>query len=147
MFPCDSAASPQKGAGLRLYQASVAGDLVSMATALAEGAEVNGGVAEEEGRTALIGAAVGVRDVPAFFCRTDSNFLTVTLQFHLLPAGVAAGLRVPAAERSQHQPPRPEGARRAARCCHRWTHGVTALAHTDTHTHTHRNTHTNTHTH
>ncbi|XP_027901044.1 arf-GAP with coiled-coil, ANK repeat and PH domain-containing protein 2 isoform X1 [Xiphophorus couchianus] len=59
MFPCDSAASPQKGAGLRLYQASVAGDLVSMATALAEGAEVNGGVAEEEGRTALIGAAVG----------------------------------------------------------------------------------------
>ncbi|XP_054883723.1 BAR_ACAPs and ArfGap_ACAP domain-containing protein isoform X1 [Poeciliopsis prolifica] len=47
------------GAGLRLYRASVAGDLVSMATALAEGAEVNGGVAEEEGRTALIGAAVG----------------------------------------------------------------------------------------
>uniref|UniRef100_A0A087XWQ3 Arf-GAP with coiled-coil, ANK repeat and PH domain-containing protein n=1 Tax=Poecilia formosa TaxID=48698 RepID=A0A087XWQ3_POEFO len=54
-----SAASPQKGAGLRLYQASVAGDLVSMATALAEGAEVNGGVTEEEGRTALIGAAIG----------------------------------------------------------------------------------------
>lgn len=32
-----------------------------MVTALAEGAEVNGSVSEEEGRTALIGAAVGVR--------------------------------------------------------------------------------------
>lgn len=52
-------AQPQKGAGLRLYQASVGGDLVAMATALAEGAEVNSSVDEEEGRTALIGAAVG----------------------------------------------------------------------------------------
>ncbi|KAM6933365.1 arf-GAP with coiled-coil, ANK repeat and PH domain-containing protein 2 [Xenentodon cancila] len=51
---------PQKEeAGLRLYQASVAGDLVAMATALAQGAGVNRGVAEEEGRTALMGAAVG----------------------------------------------------------------------------------------
>lgn len=32
-----------------------------MVTALAEGAEVSGSVSEEEGRTALIGAAVGVR--------------------------------------------------------------------------------------
>ena len=46
--------------GLRLYRASVAGDLLAMARALAEGAEVNGSIGEEEGRTALIGAAVGV---------------------------------------------------------------------------------------
>ncbi|XP_038153626.1 BAR_ACAPs and ArfGap_ACAP domain-containing protein [Cyprinodon tularosa] len=52
-------ARPDKGVGLRLYLASVAGDIVAMMTALAEGAEVNSSVAEEEGRTALIGAAVG----------------------------------------------------------------------------------------
>uniref|UniRef100_A0A3Q3N9M0 Arf-GAP with coiled-coil, ANK repeat and PH domain-containing protein n=1 Tax=Mastacembelus armatus TaxID=205130 RepID=A0A3Q3N9M0_9TELE len=46
-------------ASLRLYRAALAGDLVAMAAALAEGAEVNGSVPEEEGRTALIGAAVG----------------------------------------------------------------------------------------
>uniref|UniRef100_A0A3Q1G7W2 Arf-GAP with coiled-coil, ANK repeat and PH domain-containing protein n=1 Tax=Acanthochromis polyacanthus TaxID=80966 RepID=A0A3Q1G7W2_9TELE len=46
-------------AGLRLYRASTAGDLVAMATALSEGAEVNGSIGEEGGRTALIGAAVG----------------------------------------------------------------------------------------
>ncbi|XP_029963621.1 arf-GAP with coiled-coil, ANK repeat and PH domain-containing protein 3-like isoform X1 [Salarias fasciatus] len=46
-------------ASLRLYRAAEAGDLVAMATALAGGAEVNGSVGEEEGRTALIGAAVG----------------------------------------------------------------------------------------
>uniref|UniRef100_A0A1A8PXT2 Arf-GAP with coiled-coil, ANK repeat and PH domain-containing protein n=3 Tax=Nothobranchius rachovii TaxID=451742 RepID=A0A1A8PXT2_9TELE len=46
-------------AGLRLYQAAVAGDLVAMATALAEGAGVNSSIAKEEGRTALSGAAVG----------------------------------------------------------------------------------------
>lgn len=46
-------------AGLRLYRAAVAGDLVAMVAALAQGAEVNGSVGEEEGRTALIGAAVG----------------------------------------------------------------------------------------
>uniref|UniRef100_A0A3B4FPH2 Arf-GAP with coiled-coil, ANK repeat and PH domain-containing protein n=1 Tax=Pundamilia nyererei TaxID=303518 RepID=A0A3B4FPH2_9CICH len=44
---------------LRLYQASLAGDLVAMASMLAEGAEVNGSVGEEEGRTPLIGAAIG----------------------------------------------------------------------------------------
>ncbi|TKS80578.1 Arf-GAP with coiled-coil, ANK repeat and PH domain-containing protein 2 [Collichthys lucidus] len=37
----------------------MSGDLVAMAAALAQGAEVNGCVCEEEGRTALIGAAVG----------------------------------------------------------------------------------------
>ncbi|XP_035987410.1 BAR_ACAPs and ArfGap_ACAP domain-containing protein isoform X2 [Fundulus heteroclitus] len=52
-------AQPPKGAGLHLYRAACAGDIVAMATALAEGSEVNGSVAEEEGRTALIGAAVG----------------------------------------------------------------------------------------
>ncbi|TMS07163.1 Arf-GAP with coiled-coil, ANK repeat and PH domain-containing protein 2 [Larimichthys crocea] len=46
-------------AGLRLYHAAMSGDLVAMAAALAQGAEVNGCVGEEEGRTALIGAAVG----------------------------------------------------------------------------------------
>ncbi|XP_026195251.1 BAR_ACAPs and ArfGap_ACAP domain-containing protein isoform X2 [Anabas testudineus] len=46
-------------AGLCLYRAAFVGDLVAMATALAEGAEVNRTIAEEEGRTALIGAAVG----------------------------------------------------------------------------------------
>ncbi|XP_030299629.1 arf-GAP with coiled-coil, ANK repeat and PH domain-containing protein 2 isoform X3 [Sparus aurata] len=49
-------------AGLRLYHAALAGDLVAMAAALAQGAEVNGSIGEEEGRTALIGAAVGVRE-------------------------------------------------------------------------------------
>ncbi|XP_061682578.1 BAR_ACAPs and ArfGap_ACAP domain-containing protein [Syngnathoides biaculeatus] len=44
---------------LRLYRAAVAGDLVTMVTALAQGATVNGSVAQEEGRTALIGAAQG----------------------------------------------------------------------------------------
>ncbi|XP_070685014.1 arf-GAP with coiled-coil, ANK repeat and PH domain-containing protein 2 [Pempheris klunzingeri] len=53
-------ADPEKdGAGLRLYRATLAGDLVAMAAALAQGAEVNGSIGEEEGRTALIGAAVG----------------------------------------------------------------------------------------
>uniref|UniRef100_A0A8C4D600 Arf-GAP with coiled-coil, ANK repeat and PH domain-containing protein n=1 Tax=Dicentrarchus labrax TaxID=13489 RepID=A0A8C4D600_DICLA len=46
-------------AALRLYRAALAGDLVAMAAALAHGAEVNGSIGEEEGRTALIGAAVG----------------------------------------------------------------------------------------
>lgn len=50
-------------AGLRLYQASVVGDLVAMAAALAEGAEINRSISEEGGRTALIGAAVGVKHV------------------------------------------------------------------------------------
>ncbi|KAF7658547.1 hypothetical protein LDENG_00011240 [Lucifuga dentata] len=45
--------------GRGLYQSALAGDVVAMATALAQGAEVNGSIAEEEGRTALIGAAVG----------------------------------------------------------------------------------------
>ncbi|XP_077467250.1 arf-GAP with coiled-coil, ANK repeat and PH domain-containing protein 2 isoform X2 [Stigmatopora argus] len=42
-----------------LYRAAVAGDLVAMAAALAQGAPVNGSVAQEEGRTPLIGAAQG----------------------------------------------------------------------------------------
>ncbi|XP_062241754.1 BAR_ACAPs and ArfGap_ACAP domain-containing protein [Platichthys flesus] len=46
-------------AGRRLYQAALDGDLVALAVALAEGAEVNGSIAEQEGRTGLIGAAVG----------------------------------------------------------------------------------------
>uniref|UniRef100_A0A665UXD3 Arf-GAP with coiled-coil, ANK repeat and PH domain-containing protein n=1 Tax=Echeneis naucrates TaxID=173247 RepID=A0A665UXD3_ECHNA len=44
---------------IHLYRAAIAGDLVAMAVALAEGAEVNSSVAEEEGRTPLIGAAIG----------------------------------------------------------------------------------------
>ncbi|XP_071352310.1 arf-GAP with coiled-coil, ANK repeat and PH domain-containing protein 2 isoform X1 [Trachinotus anak] len=55
----DGAQRHKEKAGLHLYLAALAGDLVAMAAALAEGAEVNGSVAEEEGRTALIGAAVG----------------------------------------------------------------------------------------
>ncbi|KAK2881701.1 hypothetical protein QQF64_008133 [Cirrhinus molitorella] len=46
-------------AGERLYQASLSGNLVAMATALAEGAEVNWSNPERDGRTALIGSAVG----------------------------------------------------------------------------------------
>ncbi|KAG7219359.1 hypothetical protein INR49_019091 [Caranx melampygus] len=57
----DEARCCMEESGLRLYQAAVAGDLVSMAAALAAGAEVNSSIAKEEGRTALIGAAVGVR--------------------------------------------------------------------------------------
>uniref|UniRef100_A0A8D3CT25 Arf-GAP with coiled-coil, ANK repeat and PH domain-containing protein n=1 Tax=Scophthalmus maximus TaxID=52904 RepID=A0A8D3CT25_SCOMX len=49
----------ESDAGLRLYRSALAGDLVAMAAALAEGAAVNGSNAEEEGRTALIGATVG----------------------------------------------------------------------------------------
>ncbi|XP_030633697.1 arf-GAP with coiled-coil, ANK repeat and PH domain-containing protein 3 [Chanos chanos] len=49
----------KRNAGRRLYQAAQRGDLVSMATALAQGAEVNWIDPEEEGRTALIGAAIG----------------------------------------------------------------------------------------
>lgn len=56
-----------------------------MAAALAQGAEVNGCVGEEEGRTALIGAAVGVR-------RRQTQPL-------LFPAGLRAPTRSgPAAE-------------------------------------------------
>ncbi|CAG02113.1 unnamed protein product, partial [Tetraodon nigroviridis] len=44
---------------LGLYRAALAGDLVAMAAALAQGAEVNGSLSGEQGRTALIGAAVG----------------------------------------------------------------------------------------
>lgn len=54
--------------GLRLYRAAVAGDLVAMAAALARDSEVNGCIAEEGGRTALIGAAVGVN-----YCLLDSS--------------------------------------------------------------------------
>ncbi|KAK1786075.1 hypothetical protein P4O66_017806 [Electrophorus voltai] len=55
-------ADPETGrqqAGQRLYKSSLVGNLVSMATALALGAEVNWYNPEEEGRTALIGAAIG----------------------------------------------------------------------------------------
>ncbi|XP_018546232.1 arf-GAP with coiled-coil, ANK repeat and PH domain-containing protein 3 [Lates calcarifer] len=57
-----SSSCEQRGkdeAGRRLYRAASVGDLVAMAAALAEGAEVNGSVADEGGRTALIGAAIG----------------------------------------------------------------------------------------
>ncbi|KAK6478470.1 BAR-ACAPs and ArfGap_ACAP domain-containing protein [Huso huso] len=47
------------GLGLQLYQASREGDLVTMATALAQGAGVNWTNPEEEGRTPLINAACG----------------------------------------------------------------------------------------
>ncbi|XP_061137474.1 BAR_ACAPs and ArfGap_ACAP domain-containing protein [Syngnathus typhle] len=42
-----------------LYRAAVAGDLVALVAALAQGAPVNGSLGQEEGRTALIGAAQG----------------------------------------------------------------------------------------
>ncbi|KAK9961718.1 hypothetical protein ABG768_007118 [Culter alburnus] len=53
------AESSKLRSGEKLYQASLNGDLVAMATALAEGAEVNWSNPEREGRTALIGSAVG----------------------------------------------------------------------------------------
>lgn len=59
--PPTSAPAQDRDVGLQLYRAALAGDLVAMATALAQGAEVNRSVIGEEGRTALIGAAVGVR--------------------------------------------------------------------------------------
>ncbi|XP_039986787.1 BAR_ACAPs and ArfGap_ACAP domain-containing protein isoform X3 [Xiphias gladius] len=58
----DGAQRRKDEAGLRLYRAALAGDLVAMAAAVAEGTEVNGSVSEEDGRTALIGAAVGTSD-------------------------------------------------------------------------------------
>ncbi|XP_017536995.1 BAR_ACAPs and ArfGap_ACAP domain-containing protein [Pygocentrus nattereri] len=45
--------------GQKLYQAVLDGELVTMATALAQGADVNWSNPEEAGRTALIGAAIG----------------------------------------------------------------------------------------
>lgn len=50
----------RENAGRQLYQAAFQGDLVTMASALAQGAEVNWSHAEEEGRTALIGSTFGV---------------------------------------------------------------------------------------
>lgn len=63
LTPCHCGSGAEKDdVNLRLYQAALAGDLVAMASALAEGAEVNGSiVGKEAGRTALIGAAVGVK--------------------------------------------------------------------------------------
>ncbi|XP_035242087.1 BAR_ACAPs and ArfGap_ACAP domain-containing protein isoform X1 [Anguilla anguilla] len=55
----DASDRGKDAAGRRIYQAAQSGDLVSMATALAQGAEVNWSHPEEEGRTALIGAARG----------------------------------------------------------------------------------------
>nr|XP_046246038.1 BAR_ACAPs and ArfGap_ACAP domain-containing protein isoform X2 [Scatophagus argus] len=55
----ERASGERESVGLRLYRAAMAGDLVAMAAALAQGAEVNGSISEEEGRTALIGAAIG----------------------------------------------------------------------------------------
>ncbi|XP_020359528.1 arf-GAP with coiled-coil, ANK repeat and PH domain-containing protein 2 isoform X2 [Oncorhynchus kisutch] len=49
----------RENAGRQLYQAAFQGDLVTMASALAQGAEVNWTHAEEEGRTALIGSTFG----------------------------------------------------------------------------------------
>ncbi|XP_036413764.1 BAR_ACAPs and ArfGap_ACAP domain-containing protein [Colossoma macropomum] len=46
-------------AGQKLYQAALDGELVSMATALAQGADVNWSNPDKAGRTALIGAAIG----------------------------------------------------------------------------------------
>lgn len=56
-----SAPGEDQDVTLGLYRAALAGDLVAMAAALAQGAEVNGSLSGEQGRTALIGAAVGVR--------------------------------------------------------------------------------------
>lgn len=53
--------------GHRLYQAALTGDLVVMAASLAQGADVNRSIAKEEGRTALIGAAFGVKYVDNWF--------------------------------------------------------------------------------
>ncbi|KAM7412487.1 hypothetical protein PAMA_020051 [Pampus argenteus] len=55
----ESSSSDSAQTALGLYQAALAGDLVAMAAVLAQGVEVNGSIVEEEGRTALIGAAVG----------------------------------------------------------------------------------------
>ncbi|XP_063762550.1 BAR_ACAPs and ArfGap_ACAP domain-containing protein isoform X1 [Eleginops maclovinus] len=56
----DGAGPGKAEAGRRLYRAAMAGDLVAMAAALAEGSEVNGSIGEEGGgRTPLIGAAIG----------------------------------------------------------------------------------------
>lgn len=49
----------KENAGLELYQAASQGDLVSMAAALAQGAEPNWVYSEEHGRTSLIASAVG----------------------------------------------------------------------------------------
>ncbi|KAJ4920475.1 hypothetical protein JOQ06_012542 [Pogonophryne albipinna] len=56
----EGAAAGKAEAGRRLYRAAMAGDLVAMAAAMAEGSEVNGSIGEEGGgKTPLIGAAIG----------------------------------------------------------------------------------------
>lgn len=74
LTPCHCGSGAEKDdVALRLYRAALAGDLVAMASALAEGAEVNGSiVGKEAGRTALIGAAVGVKTSPSSQRSTDS---------------------------------------------------------------------------
>lgn len=106
--------------GLCLYRAALAGDLVAMATALAQGAEVNRSVSGEEGRTALMAAAAGV------MTRLDrrGSRSGPPLTRLLCSAGVPGGLRVPAAQQRQHQPPRPARSRSAARRVLCWPHGV-----------------------
>lgn len=59
-----SGSGQDRDPGPGLYQAALAGDLVAMATALAQGAEVNRSFSGEEGRTALIAAAAGVNEPP-----------------------------------------------------------------------------------
>lgn len=73
LTPCHCGSGAEKDdVALRLYRAALAGDLVAMASALAEGAEVNGSiVGKEAGRTALIGAAVGVKTSPSSQRSTD----------------------------------------------------------------------------
>lgn len=60
---------------LHLYRAAVAGDLVALVTALAQGAPVNGSLAQEEGRTALIAAAQGVREHGLLLWCSHETFL------------------------------------------------------------------------
>ncbi|XP_062328320.1 BAR_ACAPs and ArfGap_ACAP domain-containing protein [Osmerus eperlanus] len=49
----------KEDAGRQLYQAASQGNLVSMAAALAQGAEANWSYSEEQGRTPLIASAIG----------------------------------------------------------------------------------------
>ena len=48
-------------AGHALYKGALLGDVVTMAAALSQGAEVNRRQPEEENRTPLMAAAIGVR--------------------------------------------------------------------------------------
>lgn len=75
----------KENAGRQLYQAASQGNLVSMAAALAQGAEANWSYSEEQGRTPLIASAIGVMKlILLIYCWNDSFLFCVCLHVPVL---------------------------------------------------------------